>query len=419
MPDIVIKRGVTARLGRIEGNLKAGRNVIVKAESGNKVVVSGEAHFEGPASIECDLESQSLKVEGQGYGPGGNVRVRGDLVVHGSADIMASMDVVGKVAAEDIDVGGHLESQSLTSKRARVGGHLKVSGTTEADTLDVGGHLVVSGDVKLANLRVGGHVEIGGGSITGETDVRGHFSSARKLIYGRLRVFGQVRLPNGSDGDRLEALGKAEFEGNSACKELVIHGRATSSGSFSADDVDISGKFDVLDSLRVSKRFQVFGTAKVRRQIECGTLVVGGKLVAGSVLVSEDAELAGDIQTSRGLKAKVVMVRSGTKCGGPIVGDRVDLGSSQFVIANWASHWAGQSIVMRGIGRTTSAEDVYAREVVLGSSSRCGRIYANRVELGEGAVVEQVTYTDEIKLPVKRYIHRPPVKTERLPNPPI
>lgn len=419
MPDCVVRGGTTARLGRVEGELKVGKNAKIASESGGKVVVTGGAYFEGPVTIDCDFECQSMKVEGHGYGPGGDVVVRGDLTVHGSADISASMKVDGEVRSEELDVSGHLQSGPITSKRVRVGGHLETEGAIEVETLDVGGHMSVSGEVKLVNLRVGGHAEVGGGTISGEIEVRGHFETTRKLAFGGLKVFGRVRLPSGSSGERLSAIGKVELEGDSSFKVLQILGSARATGSCTTENVEVNGKFDVLGFLRVSKKFEVYGTADVKKQIECESLALGGKLAAESIVVSDNAELSGDLETSRGLKAKYVMVRSGTNCRGPLVGERVDLGKSELLVANRESHWAGQSIVMRGMGRMTSAEDVHGTVVVLEPNSRCGRIFANRVELGEGCIVDEVTYTDEIKLSKNEYLHKPPVKTARLPNPPL
>ena len=418
MPESV-RSGTTVKLGTVEGDLEVGRNATIRAETGRRVVVGGEARLEGAVTIDCDFECNSMRVEGRGYGPSGDVVVHGNLRVRGTADINSSIRVEGEITSESLDVGGHMESKTVKSKSVRVGGHMKTKGRLEAETVDVGGHLSVSGEVALTNLRVGGHAEIGGGRIDGEIRVRGHFTSERKLTYGKVQAFGKLRLPAGSSGEMMSALGRVEFEGDTECKVLEVNGVVKVRGSCVTEAAEVNGKLEVAGGLRVAGKLGIYGTADVRGGIECGSLVVGGKLGAESAVVRGDAELAGDVETSRGLKANSATIKSGTGCRGPIVAQRVELGKSKFVIANLESHWAGQTIAMRGVGRMTSAEDVYGEEVVVGPNSRCERIFGKRVELGEGAIVTEVTYTDELKLPAHKYLHKPPAKVARLPEPPL
>ena len=75
------------------------------------------------------------EVISEGFVPGGDVVVHGDLTVHGSADLNATVRVDGAVKCEDLDVGGDFQSKSLTSNRARVGGHMTIEGALEASRL--------------------------------------------------------------------------------------------------------------------------------------------------------------------------------------------------------------------------------------------------------------------------------------------
>ena len=67
MADHVVERGTTAKLGRIEGNLRVGHGAKIEAAERNLVYVTGTAYFEGSAEIRCNFECDSL--EGEHRGP--------------------------------------------------------------------------------------------------------------------------------------------------------------------------------------------------------------------------------------------------------------------------------------------------------------------------------------------------------------
>lgn len=414
MADVDVRGGSTARLGRIEGDLNAGRDATIKAESGGKVVVTGAASFDGPVTIDCDFECQSMRVEGRGYGPGGNVTVRGNLSVHGRADINASTRVDGEVEADDLDVGGHFESRSLTARRARMGGHVKVHGALKAESVDAGGHLSVQGEVDLVNLRVGGHADIEGGRITGEIRARGHFSASKPLNFGEAEVFGKMKLPAGSTGRRLSAIGTVEFAGDASCSELDVGGTARVGGDCTGETVDVRGKMDVSGSLKVAKRLRVFGTVDAGRTVECETLGVLGRLVAERVYASGHADIAGEVKTSTGLKAQSILVGRGSKVTGPLVGGEVEVGRETDFGSMWGLPWWRAAT-----GRMTTVEDVHGQTVHIGPYSSAERVFGEVVELKEGSTVYQVTYTKDLRTSGKPRLHDPPVKSDRLPEPPL
>jgi cytoskeletal protein CcmA (bactofilin family) len=409
-----VKQGTTARLGRVEGELKVGRNATIRAETGRKVVVTEGAYLEGPATIDCDFECKTMRVEGRGYGPAGDVTINGDLTVHERADIDASVRVKGAILAGDLDIGGHMNSGPLTTRRLRVGGHLKMVGRLEADEVDVGGHMTVPAEVKIRNLRVGGHTTVEGGAITGDIRVRGRFTTTKKLSFGRLEVFGNTSFPAGCSGERLSAIGTVVFDGDASCKELEVTGTARVKGDLTTDNVEVKGKLEVSGRIRASQKIRAWGTVETNGDIQCDSLGVGGKLVADCVSAAERTDITGELRTLRGLKTKTVVVGRGSKVSGPIVAQQVDVGSDADLGSFWGLPW------WRGnFGRTTTVEDIHGNEVRVWGNSRARCIFGETVVMEEGSMAEEVVYTKEVRLPVhkKYFLTKPPVKTEKLPDP--
>jgi cytoskeletal protein CcmA (bactofilin family) len=413
MPDCTVKSGAIAKLGKVEGDLKVGRNATITAEPGQRAVVTGGAYFQGRATVACGFECQSMKVEGRGFGLAGNdITVRGDLIVHGTADIATSVKVEGDIRSVDIDVGGHLESNSLISKRVRVGGHL-ITSKLEAETVDVGGHMSALDGVELVDLRVGGHANLGGGTISGKIQVRGHLTTTKKLAYGQVQVFGHLWLPAGSTGERLSALGKVEFEGDTTCKIMEIYGAARVRGSCTAETLKVSGNMRVLGSLGVSKKMGVYGSAEVKQQLECEALAVGGRLAAESIRANSQADIAGEVETTRGLKAKSIHVGKGSRVSGPLVGEQVDVGKETDLGGDlWEHLW-------HSVRKMTEVEDVYGRVVRIGPHSLVKRVFGEIVEIETGAIVGELVYRNEVKMPDNYHMNKPPLKTARLPDWPL
>ncbi|HXY56426.1 MAG TPA: hypothetical protein VEH01_02320 [Nitrososphaerales archaeon] len=406
-----MKAGSKAPLGRVDGDLRVGRGATIRVGTGSKVVVTGRAHFEGDVTIDGDFECQSMRVEGKGFGPGGDVRVNGDLGVEGSADIDASARVTGSVKAGDLDVGGHLKSGRLVTNRLRVGGHLEARGTLVATEVDVGGHMTVLEEVEIGNLRVGGHAKIGGGSVRGDARIRGHFIASKKIAFGRLETYGNVTLPSGSSGERLASLGRVDFAGESSCKELEVTGTAKARGTLTVENIDLKGNFLASGDLLASKRVQVWGSADIGGALTCETLGVGGKLVAVSATASNRVDIAGEVRTNRGLKSATVVVGKGSRIIGPIYAESTDIGGDVDLGSVWGLPW------WRGtLGRLTAVEDIHGGNVTIRPHSRAGRIFGRRIEMGEGAIADEVVYTDLIKLPGRHLLTKPPRKVEELPG---
>jgi cytoskeletal protein CcmA (bactofilin family) len=375
------------------------------------VVVTGRAHFEGEVIIESDFECQSMRVEGKGFGPGGDIRIRGSLLVEGDADIDASARVSGSVRAGDLDVGGHFRSGRLSTNRLRVGGHLETHGTLEAKEVDVGGHMTVLDEVKIDNLRVGGHVKIGGGSVSGDSRIRGHFTTSKKLTFGRLETYDNTVLPPGSTGERLAVLGRVEFDGDSFCRELEVTGTAKARGKLSAENVNLKGNLFASGNLQISKRLQVWGGADIGGALACETLGVGGKLVVDSVSASNRTDIAGEVRAEHGVKSAIVVVGKGSKVTGPIYAKNADIGGEADLGSVWGLPWWRWTL-----GRPTTVEDVHGGTVKVRSHSRAEHIFGKTVELEDGAMAEEIVYTDQIRLPSKCFLTKPPRKVEDLPE---
>ncbi|MFI5450499.1 MAG: hypothetical protein ACHQ03_12125, partial [Candidatus Bathyarchaeia archaeon] len=203
MSDFTVPRKSTVKLGRVEGDLKVGHNATIEASDQNLVIVSGGVYFEGAATVNCDLECDSLKI-----GHGGILKINGNLIVRNLLDVEHSVEATGVISAGDIDVGGKIFANSINCKKMRVGGMVEVVESLGAETLDVGGKVEVLGTVKLGDLVVGGAAEIGGGSISGNIRIGGKFEAHSPLEFGDLQVYGHTELPAGCKGRKVSTYGR-------------------------------------------------------------------------------------------------------------------------------------------------------------------------------------------------------------------
>ena len=409
MANVSVARGASEKLGRVEGRLDVANGATVRAADGNLIVVTGEARFSGNARVDCDLECERLTVERSG-----KLVVSGSLTVHTKLDVSNAIDVGGIMKAEDVDVGGRVSARSVSCKRMRVGGIARISGSLQAELVEVGGKIEARGTLDVKELRVGGKAEIGGGAITGTINVGGKFESSSRLDFGELQVFGMCSLAAGSKGRKIAASGKLRADGDLECAEIEIAGVAAVSGSCRAVHVEVKGKLDVARSLSVSGRLDVFGTAEVGGAFDGESLRVSGKFSAEKAVLTKDAEIYGSVDTQKGLKARSVLVRTGTRCTGPIVGESVEVGVSGPGVS---AFFLGQRLRMQTA--TSRVEDVYASRVVIGAGSRAGRIFAETAELGSGCDVDEVTYVGELKVADHVTIAHPVRKVDGLKEPPL
>ena len=409
MGDVSVPRGASERLGRVEGRLDVANGATLRAADGNLVVVTGEARFAGNATVDCDLECERLTVEHWG-----KLVVSGDLTVHTRLDVSNAIEVRGTMKAEEVDVGGRVDARSVSCKRMRVGGIARVSESLQAELVDVGGKIEAPGSLDVKELRVGGKAEIGGGAITGTINVGGKFESSSRLDFGELQVYGMGSLAAGSKGRKITASGKLRAKGDLECDQIEIAGVAEVSGSCRAVRVEVKGKLDVGGSLSASERLDVHGVTEVRGAFDGESLRVSGKFSAEKAILTKDAEIYGAVDTRQGLKAKSVVVRSGTRCTGPIIGESVDVGESGPGVSAFL---LGQRLRIQA--GTSRVEDVYASRVVIGAGSRAGRIFAETVHLASGSDVDEVTYIGELSVADHVKIAHPVRKVDKLKEPPL
>jgi cytoskeletal protein CcmA (bactofilin family) len=252
-----------------------------------------------------------------------------------------------------------------------------------------------------------------GGSVSGDIVARGHFKTADRLEYGEMAAFGRIDLPGGSHGKRLVALGRVDFSGDSSCLTTLVRGMVRVDGNYSGETINVTGKLEVAESLNVSKSLEVSGVAEVSKRIECQSLVVGGKLTGETVNVKGHAEVVGEIRATRGLRCKSAIVRKGSRVTGSLVAQRVEVGNPLDTrTVESGTRWTL-------IGQMTRVDDLFAETVKIGPYSRAGRVYAEAVEMMQGSIADQVTYTKELKLPSNYHLERPPERVSRLPDPPI
>jgi cytoskeletal protein CcmA (bactofilin family) len=325
--------------------------------------------------------------------------------------------VTGAINAEEIDIGGKIQADSIKCERMRVGGRADIQNGFEASSVDVGGKVLALGTVKLVDLHVGGEAEVGGGFITGNIRVGGKFISKSSLEFGELLIYGRGFLPAGCKGHRVSTFGKLDVDGNITCDYFEVAGFIAVKGDCNAEHVEVSGKFEVSGALTASDKLEGFGSTDVGGNFESAHIRVSGKFNANKMLIKEKADISGKLETKEGLKAKLVIVRSGSQCKGVLIGEQVEVGKSSDLIygglgVNWATKWAAA-------GATSRVGDIYARQVVIGPMSRAGRIFADTVKLEKGSAVEQVTYINELKVDLGAAVGEAPKKVDILPKSPF
>jgi len=289
-----------------------------------------------------------------------------------------------------------------------------VSESLEADLVEVGGKIEARGKLNVRELRVGGKAEVGGGAITGTINVGGKFESSSSLDFGELQVFGMSSLAGGSRGRKIVASGKLEANGDLECDLIEIAGVAVVSGDCKAVRAYVKGKLEVEGSFTTSELLDVYGAAEVDATFSGERLVVKGKFSAQKAMVTNDAAIYGDFETRDGLRAKSVLVGTGTRCAGPIVAETVEVGQSGPGVSGF--FWGQRLRVQAG---TSEVEDVYASKVVIGAGSRAGRIFAESVDLESGCDVDGVTYTRELRVADHVKIAHPAMKVDKLKEPPL
>ena len=428
-----VLRGQTVSLGIVEGELRLGNNATIQASNGKKVTVAKGVYLEGKAYVNCDLECESIesevfisKTKEARLGSerarmeltgrfAGKLEVNGNLSVRKKLSVSHTVHVKGTIDASDIDIGGKVQADIIRCNNIRVGGQADVQSRFEATTVDVGGKVSAPGAVQIGDLHVGGEAEVGGGTISGNIRVGGKFSSKSQLEFGELLVYGKGNLPGGCKGHKISTFGRLEVSGNLTCEIIEVAGVVEIDGDCSAKYVEVGGRLEASGSLDVSDELLGNGVIEIGHDLKGTHLRVSGKLEAGRVVINEEADISGKLETKNGLRAKLLNIRSGSHCEGILIGEHVDVGkSADLSYGTWGPYWSKWS----GVGGAAKVDDVYAKEVTIGSLSRASRVFGERVKLEQGAAVNQVIYTIELKTDLGAVIREHIKKVTDLPNPP-
>lgn len=196
------------------------------------------------------------------------------------------------IKAEDIDVGGKIQADSIYCTRIRVGGRADIQNAFEASSVDVGGKVLALGPVKLGDLHVGSEAEVGGGTITGNIRVGGKFNSKSKLDFGELLVYGRGFLPAGCKGRRVSTFGKLYVDGDIICNYIEVGGFIEINGDCHAEHVETGGKLEVAGSLFVSDKVEGYGVTEIAGNFEGAHFRVSGRFIANKILLQKKRILA-------------------------------------------------------------------------------------------------------------------------------
>jgi len=202
--------------------------------------------------------------------------------------------------------------------------------------------------------------------------------------------------------------------GDLECNRIEVSGAGRVSGDCKALRIDVKGKFAVDGSLNISEGLDVSGVTEVGGFFNGASLRLSGKFAAERAVVTGEAEIYGSLDTRKGLKGRSILVRSGTRCQGPIIGEMVEVGGSG---PSWSAFFWGQRLRVQA--GTSRVEDVYGSRVVVGPGSRAGRIFAETIELGSGCDVNEVTYVRDLKMADHVKITWPVSKVDKLKEPPL
>lgn len=406
MTDVEVPKGTRAVLGRVEGNLTAGKGATIVAAPGTRVIVTGDANFDGDATLEGEFDCRRFRAKGG--------RIRADSTVRASEEFTAekcTVEIQGPLECPRVevdrelrlhanskvgrlDVGGSFEADAgVEGDRLHVGGRVHIAGPTKAEELSVGGRAEL-GVVDLVRFEVGGVGEVGGGTIHDFVHVGGKFSSTAPLNFGELEVGGTVTLAGGSRGKGIEVGGIIRAAGDLTFETLEVGGVAEIAGHATGRAVEVGGQLRVDGNLTLAGRLEVGGRGTVAGDVTASELEIGGEFSARKTVVTGRAAVSGSIRTELGLRAEFIEVGRKSRVRGALIADRVVL------------------------GRDSEAESVHARVVDVGSDAHVGRIVADEVELGPGATVGRVEYVRSLKVGRNAKIEEPPVRLTERPAPP-
>ena len=377
MTDVRLDRGARAKLGRVEGDLIASRDVEIDSEAGGRVVVTGRAMFDGNATIRADFECQSLKAE-EGVvvaersltvaddlsSDDAQVEVRGPLRA-GRIDVDRSLLLGADAEAREIEIGGSLEARgNLTAHEVSVGGRFVTRGKLTSERVEVGGFAEL-GEVDLKRLAAGGRARIASGRISDRIEIGGSFECTGPLEFGDIEVGGTIEIASGR-GRRMEVGGSLSTVGDLTFERLELGGVGRIGGNLAGDQIEVGGVLAIKGSVTLRGSLEVGGTIEVGETLAAESVEVGGSISARVAHVAEHAEIGGSLRTREGFKARVLELSKRAEAMGPLVADRVVLERkcrADMVCGRWVQ-----------IGADCEVQAVCGESVEVGNHSRVGRI---------------------------------------------
>lgn len=325
---------------------------------------------------------------------------------------MGSTAWLGRVEGE-LKVGNNAKIETsdgklvVVSKAAYFEGSAEVNCSLECETLKVGYR-------GRQPLRIDGNL-----TVHKKLEIRESIEVSGTIQAEEIDVVGKIRAQS-IKCDRFNALGNASVMGNLDCDDMEISKVTNVQGNCVAKTVGVNGQLRLQGTLESTESLVIYGSTDVSQVVKSPSLKIGGKFRALRAEIGGEIDLAGEAETTQGLLCNTVIIATGSKCTGPIVGDRVEVGKSGAVLMDWSKSWAGQSLKLRVIGKGTRVEDVYGKLVSLGASSQSNKVYSEIVEFEQGAVANQVQYSGEIRGPIQTgHFQRTPRKVTKLPIPDI
>jgi len=393
----------TAVLGHVRGDLIVGRHATIVGEgTPPSLEVEGIVKCAGYCTFDCDLHAKAFE------GRKGIVDVLGDMKVDGHVRITwGQLRVSGSLQAERIDVDRELKVDGdLKAGDVRVGGTATVRGQAELGSVDVGGHLHIQGPVKAREVRVGGtarlngtadidRLDIGGkarvaGGRISEVEIGGTFRALGELKFDDVRVGGMAVLMGGEGGDiRVGGTFKAS-EPLRAFSSIDVGGSVVLVGPTRGGTIRVGGALDVDGDLELSGPLRVGGRVRVEGRLKARSVKVGGVLRADRVEAEEDVRVGRRLSTAEGVWADYVEIGREGRIEGPVRAGRVR------------------------IREEARAEDIWADEIVLEEGARARNLYGKRIYIEYDCVITgEVKYVDELVAEEDVRFARTPVKVER------
>ena len=318
---------------------------------------------------------------------------------------------LGRVDGE-LQIGNNARIDAADGKRvvvsqgARFQGSAEVNCDFECEALEVGHR-------GLQPVRINGNLIVHRKLEISETvEVSGAITAGEIIATGKLKAQ-SIRC------GALSTPGNARISGSLVCDAVEIGKTTEVKGDLRAGTLDVIGELLLWGTLEVSDSMVVYGSADISKTVRSESLKIGGQFRAARAEVVDEVDLAGEAWTAQGLTANTVVIATGSRCLGPIVANRVEIGSSGGVLADWKKTWAGQSLKVRAIWKGTRVEDIYAKHVHLGASSQSGRVFAETIQFERGAVADEIQYTGDLQGPTHTgHFRHIPRRVTKLPTNP-